>query len=371
MSLEEGPSPKKPSEEELREKEEKEGGFSIISNVNNFFGWLGDLITEQARIDAQTGQSPPPIPKIHSVSKTGEVIATAQKICDNLEEVKKRLGLEFGATAASFISKCIDPMIDHARQLIGALQNVDNQNGPIALDQAIESVELYSQFRDEKKLYKKIVQVAQGIIKQSIDKDIEILVNYKQQALERCSRPEQEKRESEVHLDRFLYPIISELLGMAESKLVTDDLHAFFVWKNNVDERRNALVELGLLTIDAIKGDSTASMFITDDDGEEIEIEEPLTDFLKHQLEDTSLAMSFLSTLEDRANEIFTRIEVVGFEDEHSIDEISQLIEYLKIDADRLASLAAHTKHVLDNFKALRESILSAEAMLNQRKKAI
>lgn len=373
MTLEEGPESKKPSEEEVRQNEEGEKNASIIAHVNNFFGWLGDLITEQARIDALVEPSPPPIQTAHHVSrvlqKTSEVIANAEKICNNLEDVKTRLSLEFGVTAATFISKCIDPMIDHARQLIKALHSSDHTNGSKVIDQAIESVELYAQFSDEKKLYRKIVQNAQSVIKQSIDKDIEILANYKQQALDASDSAEQEKAECEFQLDRFLYPIVSELLGMAESNLITDDLHAFFVWKSNVDERRNSLVELGLLTIDSLRGSSRTPDIITDEEGEEIPIDEPLSDIFKQQLEESSLAMSFLSSLEDRVNQVFTRLELIEFEDEQSLDEITALLEYLKVDTDRLAKLSSHTKHVVDNFKALKESILSAEALVNRRKR--
>jgi hypothetical protein len=347
MTFEEGPEPNKPSDEEIRENEaEGNQSFSIVSRVNNFFGWLGDLIGQQAQVDA--GIDPPahpPISALHSVrgmQKTSEVIASAEMVCAKLEEVKARLSSEFGVTAATFISKCIDPMIDHAKALMRALQNSDHSSPVIA--QAIESVELYAQFRDEKKLYRKIVQVAQGQIKQSIDKDIEILANYKQQALETSDFVENEKEEAEFQLDRF------------------------FVWKNNVDERRNSLVELGLLTIDSLRGSANTSLFVSDDEGEEVLIEEPLADFIKHHLEDSSLAMSFLSSLEDRLNQVFTRLELADFQDEQSLDEATTLLEHIKVDSERLAELSRHTQRVLDNFKTLRESILSAEALINRRK---
>lgn len=375
------PFEEEPSKKETPEQEPGENGIegqevpSIFNRVNNFFGWLGQLINEQAQLDAHLEDVPhPPLKTVHQISKslqtTSEVIANAERICENLEEVKKRLTCEFGASASSFISKCIDPMIEHARALIYALNNADHEANPTngVLEQAIESVELYSQFRDEKKLKKKIVQIAQGFIKQSIDKDMEVLANYKSQALNHCKLSDLERQEAEFHLDRFLYPIVSELLGMAESRVETDDLHAFFVWKTNVDERRNSLVELGLLTIDAIKGDKDSGMYITDEEGDEIVLEEPFSDLVKHKIEDSSLAMSFLATLEDRVHDIANRLEVADPEDSQYVDEVSQLLEYLKVDAERLASLSAHTKHILDNFKALRESILSAEAEVNRLK---
>ncbi len=339
---------------------------SIFSHVGNFFGWLGELITEQARMEAQKEQAMPPVHIAREITlqqqKTSEVIANAEVICNHLDEIKLKLIQEFGKTASGFISKCIDPMVDHARGLIKDLKEPAREEKHLhnLLSQAIESVELYSQFSDENKLKRKIVQVAQNLIKQSIDKDLEVLANYKKHAIESCTWPSDQQQMREFQIDGYLYPIISELLGMSESRLVTDDLHAFFVWKSNVDDRRNSLVELGLLTIDAMTESTERAIVVVNEEDGEIILEEPFPQLVKHQLEEASLAMSYLATLEDRVNDIFMRLH------EGSLDDVEQLLEYLKMDAERFVKISAHTKRVLDSFKTIKEEIVRAEHLLSE-----
>lgn len=366
----------KPEEaEDEQDEQEPIPNITVLSRVGTFFGWLGELINEQARVDAQEKAIDPPLHIIHEIKlrqqKTSEVIDNAKIICKHLEEIKERLSLEFGSSAGAFISKCIDPMILHANELICALEEPPAGNGDTLqnlLEQAIESVELYSQFSDESKLKRKIVQVAQSFIKQTIDKDLEVLANYKHHAFEICSFSTEEKQTKEFQLDRHLYPIVSELMGMSESRLETDDLHAFLVWKTSVDDRRNSLLELGFLTIDAMLGGNEVATTIATNEDEGVVLEQPFGELLKQQLEENSLAMSFLSTLEDRASDIFERIEGNAFTDKDSLDTVQQLLEYLKLDAERFEAISAHTKNVIDSFHRLREDLLKVETLLQSKK---
>ncbi len=361
--------------QDLPESSSNETKRSVFAQVGNFFGWLGELITEQARLDAKKEEKVLPLHLKREIilqqQKTSEVIKNAETICTHLDEIKQKLIQEFGSSASCFISKCIDPMIDHARYLTSTLKEPppEVKNLSNILSQAIESVELYSQFSDEKKLKKRIVQVAQGLIKQSIDKDLEVLSNYKMNAIKNSKWAEDEKQELEFSLDGYLYPIISELLGMSESRHETDDLHAFFVWKSSVDDRRNSLVELGLLQIDALTNTGqTTPLVKLDDEDDDIPLEEPFPQLVKHQLENLSLAMSYISTLEDRVSDVFSRIENLHFQDGNAIDAVEGLIEYLKVDLERFSRISIHTKHVLDSFKSLKDSIKHAEGLLVQKK---
>lgn len=347
---------------------------SVFAHVGNFFGWLGELITEQARVDAQREEAKPPLQILREITlqqqKTSEVIENAETICAHLDDIKQRLNQEFGASASCFIAKCIDPMIDHARYLTKALKEPAREDGhhKNLLSQAIESVELYSQFSDERKLKKRIVHTAQGLIKQSIDKDLEILANYKLDAIKKSDWKAGEREQKEFQLDGLLYPIVSELIGMAQSQHVTDDLHAFFVWKSTVDDRRNSLVELGLLTVDAMTNSTESAELVSYDDEEEIVLEEPFGDVVKHALERSSMAMSFIATLEGRMSDIFVRLNDKSQEDSDSAGDLEELLEYLKIDAERFSKLSSHTKHVMDSFKTIKEQILLAEQMLSHKR---
>jgi hypothetical protein len=371
MSLEEDDPIDK---QELPPDDASDSKRSVFTHVGNFFGWLGELITEQARIDAQREEAKPSSDILREITlqqqKTSEVIENAETICAHLDEIKQRLNQEFGATASCFIAKCIDPMIDHARYLTKALKEPSREQGHLKdlLSQAIESVELYSQFSDERKLKKRIVHTAQGLIRQSIDKDLEVLANYKLDAIKKSGWKNSEREQKEFQLDGYLYPILSELIGMGQSQHVTDDLHAFFVWKSTVDDRRNSLVELGLLTVDAMTNTLQSTSIEPRDDEEEVVLEEPFSELVMHALEKSSMAMSFMATLEGRVSDIFIRLNDTASQDTGSIDTLEELLDYLKVDAERFSKLTSHTKHVLDSFVALKEQILLAEHLLSQKR---
>src|SRR5205085_11711951 len=133
-----------------------------------------------------------------------------------IDELKKRLVNEYGGSVSSFIIKSIEPMISQARRLIEDLSNPNQKSEGFQdlLQQAVISVELYSQFSDETKLIRKIIQEAHQFTRNSIDKDIEVLANYKRQALEDSSLSSGEKEEQSSKLALFLDPVINELRGI-------------------------------------------------------------------------------------------------------------------------------------------------------------
>src|SRR5262249_12262141 len=152
----------------------------------------------------------------------------------------------------------------------------------------------------------KIVDDAQLFINQAIKNDLEMLENYKMHLLDALPCPESEKSAREKLIDRFLFPINAELKGIAMAKMDTDDLHAFFIWKTNVDERRNALVELALLTVDGLLQDNTQNNTIiravSEEDEQTIEIEE-----VDQKLQEYSYILSILSHLESQSKEYISQ----------------------------------------------------------------
>ena len=198
-----------------------------------------------------------------------------------------------------------------------------------------------------------------------------MLANYKKNALDRADWVGEEREKNEFRLDSYLYPIISELVGLSQSDLMTEDLHAFFIWKSNVDDRRNSLVELGFLTIDAMIHSNESVLTVKIGEDEEIVLEEPFSKLVQTQLEKSSIDMSFLSSLEDRVSDIFRRIDNACLQDKDSLKEIKQLLEYLKVDAERFQQISDHTKQVLDSFNSIKQAIQQAESRLAGLHKSI
>lgn len=354
-----GEPPKMPADTPPKEKGDT---FSL------FLDWVGGIIMAGGL--AGSGEQVLPLTALHDVSlrqqQSKEVVETAKKVCDDLEEVKKRLSLEFGKKAVAFISKCIDPMIFHARELINDLSREQPKEGSFSdlLAQAIESVELYSQFSDESRLKRKIVQDAQGFIRQSIEKDMEMVENYKQQAFDNSKSVDEERQEREKLVDRFLYPILAELKGMANSKVETDDLHAFFIWKTSVDDRRNALIELAFLTTDGIVKENGAKSTLEPED-ELLEISD-----VDQKLQEYAYILSILSHLESQVAEYIGLLENLPQGDVETLLLIEQLLIDLKNDAFRFTSVPVDSIKIQNDFKLLRETIQKAETLVSERKHA-
>jgi hypothetical protein len=249
-----------PFEENTPQKEKESRGV-FRSRVDNFFDLLDQHITEETKREASDQEkTPPSLPVItpHLALQESEVITNAEKICKSLEELRMRFISEFDDFVAPFISKGIDSMIEHIKDLRGKLHESyqEKSERQLLLKQVGDSLEFYALLsRDEKKLKRKIVLVAHSVIKEAIDKDLEMLASYKKQAFEQIRLARQKKKEAEVQLDRILYPLLAELSGLSKSHVETDDLLAFFDWKNSVDLKRNSLVEQALLLIDAVRGD--------------------------------------------------------------------------------------------------------------------
>jgi hypothetical protein len=334
---------------------------------SRFFDWLGKIIMDEAKVETWNDDHLPPLTALHEITlrqqRTEEVVETAKNVCADLEEVEKRLSLEFGSKAASFISKCIHPMIIHAKELIADLTTESNKDDSYSslLEKAIESVELYSQFSDESRLKRKIVEDAQVFIRQTIEKDMEMLQNYKKHALDKAEISTSEKKERAKLIDRFLYPIFSELKGMAISKVETDDLHAFFIWKTSVDDRRNALVELAFLTTDGLVGDS-----------EPVEPEDEESSFgiseVEQKLQEYAYILSILSHLESQAAEFIIHLENLPEGDFETLLLIEQLLIDLKNESNGFTALPVDSIKIRNDFVQLQKSIQRAEGLLQAHK---
>lgn len=334
---------------------------------SRFFDWLGKIIMDEAKVEASNDEHLPPLTALHEITlrqqRTEEVVETAQNVCADLEEVEKRLNLEFGSKATSFISKCIHPMIVHARELIADLTTDVNKDDSYSglLERAIESVELYSQFSDESRLKRKIVEGAQVFIRETIEKDMEMLQNYKKHALDESGLSISEKKERAKLIDRFLYPVFSELKGMAISKVETDDLHAFFIWKTSVDERRNALVELAFLTTDGLIGESAP--VDSEDEENSFGISE-----LDQKLQEYAYILSILSHLESQVAEFTILLENLPEGDFETLLLIEQLLIDLKNESNGFTSLPVDSIKIRNDFMQLQKSIQRAEGLVQMQK---
>src|SRR6185295_6865700 len=128
-------------------------------------------------------------------------------------------------------------MIRHASEIVKDLsikEGVPDASSSI-FKQAVRSVGLYSEFRDEKKLRRKIINEAIQTSRETIEKDCQILRHYEHHA---ATGLEKVSEEFLYSLQIKLEPVFHEFYELQVSKFVTDNLRDFFLWKSNIDERR-------------------------------------------------------------------------------------------------------------------------------------
>jgi len=223
-----------------KEKEEKRHFFSDLSA---FFDSVTSMLSELGGGDREL---PPPITATQTVrplKKHTHLVHGAEGCKEHLTKLKEALKMEFGVSCSQFIAKSIDPMLRHIDAIIMRLQNSDGS--PSLEEEAIRSVGLYSEFKDERKMRRKIVAEAVQASQEAITKDCQILINYQHHA-ERTH-----PHIGNALLMQSLEPLFQAFHELHQTYFESEDIRAFFIWKSSIDERRAELSEKGFQLIDA------------------------------------------------------------------------------------------------------------------------
>ena len=348
-------------------------GKSAFSDLGNLFNWVAGLITEQAKSSASDeSKQNSSLKRARALSSRGhtkELMESARAIVKNLELFREQLMQDFGKAAHAFINKSIDPMILNANRLIEEFSQKGEAGEQFSdiLEQAVQSVELYSQFSDEKRLKQKIITEAIHSTKVAIEKDFQVLSHYQHHALQEV---EGDKEKLKAILDAKLEPIFSELREIQFGEISTTDLRELFIWKQQVDEKRNALNELGFLTIDSTlerKGD------IEELDTEDLSGWGELS-AMESNIISKSKELTMLAALEERALKLFELLDDTTLFNKDIFCEIENLLLDLKSEAESFQDSREDDSGdddilLQDTFQGLYESILRAESLLETRKK--
>lgn len=279
-----------------------------------------------------------------------ETLCTAHQVISSLEEQKLRLLSEFGESSHAFIVKAIDPMISQSKQLIQDLANHDVAlQLPDVLENAIESVGLYAQFSDEKKLMRKIVSEAIHNVRLSIQRDCDILQNYQRQLIMNGSFSQDDKDQLTLILDAKLAPIFLEFSKLLDSSIESDDVRQLFLWKGAIDTKRGALTELGLLTVDALISYKES---YTKDRDHSIEKDEIDSDFsqLDTSINEVNHTLQNIRELEERAFDLLQLVDQLEIFDRSAFADIESLLLDLK---GEIQTLETHDFTCQEHQKAL------------------
>ena len=321
-----------PEDHDVGEKKKHDLLFSELSRL---FNDIAEVVTEQAK--AQEGSknrlSLKDTHEIARYKRKEELLKNAETIANNLELFKEELAKDFGIASYAFVAKFIDPMIEHALELIKELssKSVAHSKLPKLYEQAVQSVELYSQFRDEKKLKRKIILDAIQSTKQAIEKDCEILAHYEHHAFQEMKLDVAESAKFTTILEEKLKPIFLEFQLLKESEIDTFDLKEFFIWKSNIDEKRAALTELGFLTIDSIFTAKSSSKALSEfDDDEFSEDDWRVLSVIEKNIINTSAQLASLTTLEEKAIKLFEILEDEAVFQAETFLEIEELLAEIK-----------------------------------------
>ncbi len=352
------PEPKPQKEGESKEKEFSEGA-SFLRQVNTFLSWIAELITKQAKASVKS-KSKESIKDTHDIAlkQQSEVIKNAAKVIARLEETKFRLTEQFGSSARGFIAKSIDPMIAHAHQLICDLADGKTDEKGTILDQAVKAVELYQGFSNEERLIEKIIEESQALTLQAIEKDIDMLFRYQIQALDENMGISEGLIANE--LEMHLLPIFHELKALCEIKKEITDLHEFFLWKSFIDDKRDALVNLGFFTIDTIIS-KVAPDFAQRSFDQEFDDEDDTHSIPK---------IKQLSSIEERVLSLHEDLETRTLSlNEATIQEIENVLSDLKSYIDDFYENEKEDSKVRKNLEITRSHIDHAQKMLKSKQK--
>ena len=284
-----------------------------------------------------------------------QTVQNASVIASNLNLLRERLLVEFGQTSQSFIARSIDPMVQHANKIIKELSSSDPGQPDSEVDDvlkgAIESVRLYAQFNDEKKLRKKIVSETVATTRSAMDKDCEILRNYELHFLqtELLLTPDRDKVEQ--LLSEKLGIIFREFSKLRAIDCDSDDLRELFLWKSKIDSQRGALTELGLLTIDSILQHPTRIPLETEEE-EEVAIPRQ-KDMVDEML--------------DRAQNLVRLVENGLHFEEPMFDELTRLTTDLK---NEMRTIEPNiTDEFQDAFNSVQDTIHHLDILMQRKQK--
>jgi hypothetical protein len=339
---------------------------SFFAKVGDLLNWMASQIAHDAKKEANrlAGLKERKIASISSQKSAEELVFHAKQTLSSLEAFKEQLLRDFGREAQSFITKSLHPIIENAKRLI-----IEHKEGQDRLREGeefsdffvhvVQSVERYAQYKDEKKLRHKIISEAILETRNALEKDFQILRNYQHHALLEI----QEDQETLIGiLDRKLEPIFRELASLAQADIHHDDLHHFFGWKKEVDDKRGAFVELGFLTIDTILERKSVTPPVEAPD-------------LESSLIMRSSEIVKLARLEERALKIFELLENDHVCNNKIIHEIEYMLFELKGEAESYQqdtlSIEEEKSTLEGTFQDLYESILKAEMLLEHRKREL
>lgn len=298
-----------------------------------------------------------------------ETLCIAQQVIDSLEEQKLHLLAEFGESSHGFIAKAIDPMISQSKQLIQDLASHDaTLQLPDVLENVIESVGLYAQFSDEKKLIRKIVSEAINNVHLSIQRDCEILQNYQRHLIMNGPFSQDDKDQLNLILDAKLAPIFVEFSKLLDQSIEPDDVRQLFLWKGAIDTRRGALTELGLLTVDALisykesyRKDLKPSKDVPEVDSEFSALGSSINE-VNHTLDD-------IREMEERALDLLQLVDQLEIFDRSAFADIETLLVGLK---EEIQTLEKHNFTYQEHQTAimrLQESTHRLEQLLKKRRR--
>jgi hypothetical protein len=329
-----------------QKKVPKNGSF--FAEIGRFFDSIAEVLIGQAKAAEENPHPMSATRRIQPIKKRQDLIAGIESCIQHLTKLKNELLVEFGSSCSQFVSKSIDPMIQHAEELIVRLSKAENSAS--LEEEAIRSVGLYSEFNDEKKLRRKIINEAVHTSRDAIEKDCQVLRNYQHHA--HLSHKNVTDEQLNL-LEEKLEPVVQQFHSLHLTKFVSEDIRGFFIWKSQIDEQRAELLERGFQLIDfyfsTLPGVTKKADSSSDQD-----------------IANLSEELSSLTDLEQRVlNLMYILDENEGFTPDE-FNEMSQRLHSLKKEAEFLKNSTDSDQHKA--FQSLEEALTNTESIFREKK---
>lgn len=240
----------------------KQGSNKIKKRDSNVFSRVVDMFEKTFQLLKTRSE-----PDSNLAGRIQEIRQTADSVNAQLQSIKKELQRQVDDELYIYIEAIIDPLLREASRIERSMQT--NQG---SIQQA-QTFKRYNEWIDKAKLWIHFASFNQSketiskfVIKQTvkdfldlIDRDLRLIEDYRNQAIESLSLNPNDKEAFVKRLNNILQPYQQTFKSLKELPEKEIPLKELSHWKINIDKRRDRYLNHILQVIDNLVGDTQSN----------------------------------------------------------------------------------------------------------------
>jgi hypothetical protein len=221
-------------------EEKSVSSHSWLTPIRSVISWFSELLSHQ--------KTPKEIVSgrviVHS---SPNLVQRAREAVERMESSKHAFVRSGGAQAEAFADRYIEPVFERAKQLIERVEKGEPLHTP---EGAARSLEILALANDPDRLYTKIFDSIVQKTTNAILEDMMFLMSYPSEAIEDSLVDSHDRAPLLRQIEQSLVPVLRELELLISHSPTSDDFHALFQWRQDLDMRRQQLHDAGMRIID-------------------------------------------------------------------------------------------------------------------------